>query len=801
MDTEERHSILREESRLQPCTTDEPEFTQDEILEALLTMNPNRAPGHDHLTSDICTAVFNSKPEFITSIMNSCLNLGYFPKSWKDARVKILQKPGKDDYASLSSFRPIGLLPVFGKLLEKLFIKRLTYDAQTNGVWSAKQFGFREQTSTVNALHSLVTRIQNSRKQKLQVVGVSLDIKAAFDNAWWPALQSRLRKTNCPRNIYSLIQSYLHDRNVTLEFANTRNTKPMTKGCIQGSVCGPTFWNLILDELLELEFPSECHIQAYADDVMLLVSGNNMAEVQTKTNQALQAIHDWGVGVKLQFSPSKTQGICFTQGCKGIELLMNSERVNMHSEIKLLGVILDSNLNFIKHAKYIVTKVSKTFKNLCKFVRPTWGVSSVNVETIYRRVIEPTITYAAGVWGSAVLRTSVKDQLRKFQRSYAVRAIQAFHTVSAVSANALAQFMPLHLKVLEVHRIEQVKLKGLFDGLPEDRPMESRVRPEEKLHPASRITITPETACTQEEADSHASQTNIFTDGSKLESGDVGAAFVIYHPNGRIESRKLRMDQSCSVFQAELLALNKALLWIQKYPKTNVTIYSDNQSSLKAIQQRSNPNPFVNSIHHILHEMTPRLSVKFVWVKAHVGIEGNEAADFAAKEAAVQKRAKEYTSFPISYAKLQIRKEIQEEWNQEYIDSVQGATTRSFFPTLDSVKIFRELHENSFETTQIFTGHNFSLSYLHRFKIKSGSKCPCDSDSHQDLKHLLEMCPRYEHSRYQYFGHCDEARVQPWELQDIIENPPVYEHFVTFITGIVSTLKTFNAGVETLRSI
>ena len=400
-----------------------------------------------------------------------------------------------------------------------------------------------------------------------------------------------------------------------------------------------------------------------------------------------------------------------------------------------------------------------------------------------------------------VHRTSVKDQLRKFQRSFAIRAIQAFHTVSAVSASALAQFMPLHLKVLEVHRIEKVKLNGVFDGLPEDRPLESRVRPEEKLHPALRITISPETASTQEEADSHASQTNIFTDGSKLESGDVGAAFVIYHPNGRMESRKLRMDQSCSVFQAELLALNKALLWIQKYSKTDVTVYSDSQSSIKAIQQRSNPNLLVNSIHHILHEVTPRLSVKFVWVQAHVGIEGNEAADSAAKEAAIQKRAKEYTSFPISYAKLQIRKELQEEWNREYLESIQGSTTRSFFPTLDSVKRFRELHENSFETTQVFTGHNFSLSYLHRFKIKSGSKCPCDSYSQQDLKHLLEMCPRYEHYRYLYIGHCDEARVQPWALPHIIENPPLYQHFVTFITEIVSTLKTFNTGADELHSI
>lgn len=50
--------------------------------------------------------------------------------------MKIIQKPGRDDYSSLASYRPIGLLPVFGKLLEKLFTKRLTYRAQTQRTWS-----------------------------------------------------------------------------------------------------------------------------------------------------------------------------------------------------------------------------------------------------------------------------------------------------------------------------------------------------------------------------------------------------------------------------------------------------------------------------------------------------------------------------------------------------------------------------------------------------------------------------------------------------------------------------------------
>ena len=243
-------------------------------------MHPDRAPGHDHLTSDIISAAFDEKPSLFVNVMNSCLESGYFPDSWKIAHVRILQKPGKDDYTDLSSFRPIGLIPVLGKLLEKLFVRRLSYRSYIEGTWEENQYGFKEQKSTVTALHTLITKIDEAKSRGRKVVGISLDIKAAFDNAWWPALMEGLRVSKCPTNIHRLIQDYFRRRVVRLQYGDAVASKTVTKGCIQGSVCGPTFWNVILDSLLRINLPEGCHIQAYADDVMLLVVGDDAASVQ-----------------------------------------------------------------------------------------------------------------------------------------------------------------------------------------------------------------------------------------------------------------------------------------------------------------------------------------------------------------------------------------------------------------------------------------------------------------------------------------------------------------------------------------
>ena len=196
-------------------------------------------------------------------------------------------------------------------------------------------------------------------KQNQQVIGVSLDIKAAFDNAWWPALLNQLRKTNCPQNLFSLIQDYFKERSVEMSYANATVNKNMTRGCIQGSVCGPVFWNLILDELLSTPLPDGCHIQAFADDVFLIVGANDTPNAEYKTNQALAAISEWGQSVKLTFSPLKTNAIAFTNKASHANISMDGIRIEFQREIKFLGVIIDDKLNFNAHVKYAIKKGHK----------------------------------------------------------------------------------------------------------------------------------------------------------------------------------------------------------------------------------------------------------------------------------------------------------------------------------------------------------------------------------------------------------------------------------------------------------
>ncbi|CAG4931346.1 unnamed protein product [Parnassius apollo] len=113
----------------------------------------------------------------------------------------------------------------------------------------------------------------------------------------------------------------------------------MSKGCIQGSTCGPVLWDIILDELLNTKLPAGCYIQAFADDVLLVVTAASAGELESAANLGLHHIVEWGRIVELAFGPTKTRLIAFTPKTASINI--DGHRLCFVPEVKLLGVILD----------------------------------------------------------------------------------------------------------------------------------------------------------------------------------------------------------------------------------------------------------------------------------------------------------------------------------------------------------------------------------------------------------------------------------------------------------------------------
>lgn len=157
-------------------------------------MSPTKAPGVDGLTAQILRKAWPVLGQDITRLCGRCITEATFPESWKEAKLMVIPKPGKDYLASPKSFRPISLLPVLGKALETLIIQDLVEKTDLDAF--RLQHGFVSGRSTITAISELYEWTNANRCR--HVWGAFLDI-----------IGSSLRTLK-------IVQSYLQERTVKL---------------------------------------------------------------------------------------------------------------------------------------------------------------------------------------------------------------------------------------------------------------------------------------------------------------------------------------------------------------------------------------------------------------------------------------------------------------------------------------------------------------------------------------------------------------------------------------------------------
>ncbi|CAK1579579.1 unnamed protein product [Parnassius mnemosyne] len=414
-------TIKKEWAKITKEDTTKP-FTNTEVEFILQSMSPRKSPGEDSLTADICYKAYAALPQILLAIYNKCLALGHFPKIWKSAIIKVIPKPNKENYTLPKSYRPIGLLPVLGKGLEKLFVNRMTWQIGSENKMSGRQYGFVSQRGTEDALCDALEVVRQGLKNSEIVVIVSIDIEGAFDNAWWPAMINELDKKKVDKSVCRLIGSYLTDRQIKLTYAGSEIIKQTNKGCIQGSICGPLLWNLQLDPLLREVEELGTHIQAYADDILVIAKGKAVKDLEQELNTALDHILAWAKTRKMRLAAQKTQAILLTRKLKyeTPSLSLDNKAITFSNSITILGLTIDANLNFVKHVDVVTEKAIQLYKKVSRTARANWGLNSEILRTIYITVVEPTILYAAGAWGTTANKKQIKTRLDRITRTFAI---------------------------------------------------------------------------------------------------------------------------------------------------------------------------------------------------------------------------------------------------------------------------------------------------------------------------------------------------------------------------------------------
>lgn len=342
----------------------------------------------------------------LTSSINHCLEVGYFPNSLKVAKVSPIYKSGNK--TDPNNYRPISVLPSISKIFEKIIFNRLDNFLKSVNFFYHKQYGFRNKSNTLTACIDLVTKLKRKIDKKQICLGIFIDLKKAFDTISHKLLLHKLATIGVKNTAHKLLQSYLSDRYQQVKIGTTASSlEPITYGVPQGSILGPLLFLVYINSIKDLGLVGD--ITLYADDTCLFYFANDIHTVVRQAQSDLDLLYTWFQYNLLTVNISKTNFVIFSAKNKKIAtfnpLHINNEQITRVNSHKYLGLVLDNHLIWKTHLNKIRSKLSNLMGTLRGIVR--CFPASVRY-IIYNSLIKSHLTYLIEVWGAAC-KTNLKQ--------------------------------------------------------------------------------------------------------------------------------------------------------------------------------------------------------------------------------------------------------------------------------------------------------------------------------------------------------------------------------------------------------
>ena len=401
--------------------------TSEEICKIIINLKLGSA-GYDNISSKVFKSTAGPCIIPLTHICNLSIISGIFPMELKIAKVIPIFK--SEDPLLFSNYRPVSVLPVISKVLERLMYNRLLKYLNKYDLIYSHQFGFRTKHSPNLALIYLMDKISTAMDEGKYVIGLFLDFKKAFDTVNHEILLQKLSYYGIKDISLKWFESYLDNRSQYVDYNGTKSKNmKISCGVPQGSILGPLLFLVYINDLPQVS--KKLFALMFADDSNMFISGTNLTELINTVNEEMINVVEWLRVNKLSLNLKKTHFIIFSKGRPSIKintstrtnentnnnnnettkilfkpplpadtkLIIDNVNVERKTCTKFLGVMLDERLSFQDHIKYIKGKIARGLGILYK------SRTILNKQTLiqlYNSFLSPYLNYCITVWGNTL---------------------------------------------------------------------------------------------------------------------------------------------------------------------------------------------------------------------------------------------------------------------------------------------------------------------------------------------------------------------------------------------------------------
>jgi ribonuclease HI len=589
--------------------------------------------------------------------------------------------------------------------------------------------------------------------RRKSILATFFDVKRAYDSVWHKRLIYKIRNIGIDGKMLSYLNSFIFNRQICTRVGNTYSSfKYIDMGIPQGSIISPILFSILIHDLPTVLSKSTQVVQ-YADDIVIWIktklrkrtNKRSVNYVQVIFQNELNNLSKYMRTNGLEFSTEKTCLMLFNNGepPKTLpELYLDGQILIYQTKVKFLGIIFTPKLNWRIHIESLISKVQKRINFLKIISRQAWSQDTKTLLHLATSLIRSKIVYGQEVYFSAS-----KTLLNKIQ-SLDCKAIKIalgvpFHS-NSIKCYKEAGILPLseYRKLASAKYITRCLMvpNSVRDEIftDADRDYPQRAKSIWYLQPIKNYTldlfegcnidisniqqrpiipIMPQwehfnadfdynyTTCNKSEDmhvlvnevkehinNNYSNFLKIYTDGSVLENGNCGSAFVI--PSMKLE-RSFHLGKGLSIYTAELFAILRALDFISNcdYDFYSVLVCVDSLSVLQSMQDWNNSRgDLIFEIRHLIHYIRLKgVNICFCWVPSHCGIYGNELVDSKAKEGANQCIDSELIS-NIPFSKHEIYSLIKHYMNSSDIHNYKtrpifSACTRNLHVLINKIRI------------------------------------------------------------------------------------------------------------------